>query len=80
MRVGALNWVLSTADLHRWHHSREVEESNANYGANLILWDLVFRTRRSPTGPSPATLGLQVKNYPRTFVALLAAPFRSTEG
>jgi sterol desaturase/sphingolipid hydroxylase (fatty acid hydroxylase superfamily) len=77
MRAGALNWVLSTADLHRWHHSREVAESNANYGANLMLWDVVFRTRRAPSGPSPATLGLQEKNYPRTFLALLAAPFRS---
>jgi ornithine lipid hydroxylase len=76
MRLGVLSWVLSTADLHRWHHSREVEESNANYGANLILWDVVFRTRRTPTSASPAVLGLQVKSFPRTFLAQLAAPFR----
>jgi sterol desaturase/sphingolipid hydroxylase (fatty acid hydroxylase superfamily) len=80
MRVGLLSWVLSTADLHRWHHSREVAESNANYGANLILWDVVFGTRRAPTSASPATLGLQAKDFPRTFLALLAAPFRGPRG
>jgi ornithine lipid hydroxylase len=77
MRVGVLSWVLSTADLHRWHHSREVEESNANYGANLILWDIVFGTRRSARSASPEVLGLQSKDFPRTFLAQLAAPFRS---
>jgi ornithine lipid hydroxylase len=76
MRMGVLNWVISTADLHRWHHSREVAESNANYGANLIVWDVVFRTRRAPAGAGPAVLGLNVADFPRTFVAQLAAPFR----
>ena len=76
MRMGVLNWVISTADLHRWHHSREVAESNANYGANLIVWDVVFRTRRVPSADGPNTLGLQAADFPRTFLAQLAVPFR----
>lgn len=76
MRMRALSWVLSTADLHRWHHSREVEESNANYGANLIVWDVIFGTRRVPAGDGPPVLGLNAPNFPRTFLAQLAAPFR----
>lgn len=75
MRFGPLSWILSTADLHRWHHSREIEESNANYGANLVVWDVVFRTRRVPRAAGPETLGLRAAGYPRTFLALLAAPF-----
>jgi ornithine lipid hydroxylase len=76
MRMRALSFILSTADLHRWHHSREVEESNANYGANLIVWDIVFRTRRVPRAGGPKVLGLNAEKFPRTFLAQLAAPFR----
>ena len=68
--------MISTADLHRWHHSRDVAESNANYGANLIVWDVVFRTRRAPSPDGPTTLGLAATDFPRTFLAQLAAPFR----
>lgn len=75
MRTGILSWVISTADLHRWHHSVEVAESNANYGANLIVWDVVFGTRRAPARSGPASLGLG-RPYPRTFLAQIAAPFR----
>ena len=76
MRIGALNWVLSTADLHRWHHSEDPVQSNANYGANLILWDIVFGTRRVLAADGPARLGLSLENFPRGFVPLLLAPFR----
>jgi hypothetical protein len=43
--IGALDWLLSTADLHRWHHSIDAAESNANYGANLIVWDVLSSVR-----------------------------------
>jgi ornithine lipid hydroxylase len=76
LRTTGLDWVLSTAELHRWHHSVVVDESNANYGANLILWDVVFRTRKKPRDASPPTLGLPMKDFPRTFLAQLAAPVR----
>lgn len=76
MRLGVFHWIFSTADLHRWHHSREVDESNANYGANLIVWDVVFRTRRVPAASGPQLLGLQAREFPKTFFGQLAAPFR----
>lgn len=75
VRGGALSWVLSTAELHRWHHSQVLEESNANYGANLIVWDVVFGTRKVPAGAGPRTLGLITPDFPRTFVGQLLAPF-----
>ena len=37
MRLGPLNWLFSMAELHRWHHSKTVIESNTNYGQNLIV-------------------------------------------
>lgn len=44
LRNGVLNYLLSTNELHRWHHSSEAVEANANYGHALILWDQIFGT------------------------------------
>lgn len=55
--LGPLNWVFSTPDLHAFHHSTAMAEANSNYGSTLVLWDVVFGTRRLPGG-APAALGL----------------------
>lgn len=47
-RLGPLNWVFSMAELHRWHHVRDMRHANANYGATLIFWDVLFGTRKLP--------------------------------
>ena len=66
-RCGALNWLLSTPELHRWHHSKIISESNANYGSNLIVWDLLFKTRRIPKeNKEPAQYGL-LHPFPQNF-------------
>lgn len=33
-----------TPDMHRVHHSVEVDETNSNYGFNISLWDRIFGT------------------------------------
>jgi len=77
MRLGPLNWVFSMAELHRWHHSRTIDEANNNYGANLIVWDIVFGTRFLPSDRLPPTdIGLaEMPNFPQGFWAQLASPF-----
>jgi sterol desaturase/sphingolipid hydroxylase (fatty acid hydroxylase superfamily) len=78
MRLGPLNWILSSADLHRWHHAPEPRDGNTNYGANLILWDIVFGTRHLPGARRPPErIGLDgLPGFPRGFLGQLAAPFR----
>ncbi len=76
LRFGVLNYLLGTAELHRWHHSRVPVESNANYGNNVILWDLLFGTWYLPVNRDIANLGLQDRAYPKSFLGLLRAPFR----
>ncbi|MFT6399423.1 MAG: sterol desaturase/sphingolipid hydroxylase (fatty acid hydroxylase superfamily), partial [Bradymonadia bacterium] len=34
LRLGPFNYVFSMAELHRWHHSLNLEEANRNYGNN----------------------------------------------
>jgi sterol desaturase/sphingolipid hydroxylase (fatty acid hydroxylase superfamily) len=74
LRHGVFNYVFSTADLHRWHHSAVLEESNSNFGNNLIVWDWLFGTRHSPEG-RPAAVGLGDRRLPENFFVHLASPF-----
>ncbi|MEN8175160.1 MAG: GH3 auxin-responsive promoter family protein, partial [Pseudomonadota bacterium] len=74
MRFGLLNYVISSAELHRWHHSRVPAESNTNYGNNLIVWDLLFGTRFLPRDREIHDLGLKNKRYPMAFMAQMRAP------
>jgi ornithine lipid hydroxylase len=63
-RFGILNYL------------RLPEESNANYGNNVIIWDLLFGTWFLPKNRNINTLGLLEADYPKTFFGLLRAPFK----
>jgi sterol desaturase/sphingolipid hydroxylase (fatty acid hydroxylase superfamily) len=78
VRCGALNWVFSMAELHRWHHSRLVRESNTNYGQNIILWDIVFGTRFLPADRQPpADIGIaNLPEFPMNWWEQLVSPLR----
>jgi sterol desaturase/sphingolipid hydroxylase (fatty acid hydroxylase superfamily) len=77
VRLGPLNWVFAGPELHRWHHSPRRAESEANYGNVLILWDVLFRTRRMPASSPPLDVGLGgTAPYPGAYAAQLLAPFR----
>jgi ornithine lipid hydroxylase len=79
LRLGPLNWILSLSELHRWHHSRERAEADANYGGVLLLWDVVFGTRVLPRDRAPpADPGLTgYPDYPTGYLAQVASPFRA---
>src|SRR5262249_17302339 len=76
VRLGPLNYVFSMAEVHRWHHARPLPRSNANYGQQVLVWDLIFGTRKVPEGGAPpADVGLATASYPTTLLAQLASPF-----
>ena len=74
LKYGWLNYIVSSTDLHRWHHSRDPKESNNNYGNNVILWDIVFGSFYLPLNREVQEIGLINKNYPMNFVHQLKAP------
>ncbi len=78
VRLGPLNWIFSMAEPHRWHHSRTVREANANYGSNLIVWDLVFGTFFLPHDRQPPlAIGIaNMPDFPQRYLKQLASPFR----
>lgn len=75
LRLGWLNYLISGPELHRWHHSKIIAESNANYGNNLIVWDVLFSTRFLPKGRSVGDLGLRNPHYPLDFRSQFRTPF-----
>lgn len=71
LRHGWLNYIFSTNELHRWHHSTVAQEANSNYGSAIMLWDIVFGTYRKVEHENgqktPASVGLfATTQYPAT--------------
>ncbi len=75
LRYGVLNYIVGSAETHRWHHSREPREANANYGNTVIVWDLLFGTWFLPNKREVVELGLREREYPKSFLGLMRAPF-----
>lgn len=77
VKLGFLNWLLSTAELHRWHHSRSIEESSANYSGHVLLWDIVFGTRFLPKDREPpCDVGIaEMPTFPNDYLEQLKSPF-----
>jgi ornithine lipid hydroxylase len=72
------NYIFSTNQMHRWHHSAEHTETDTNFGASLMIWDQVFGTYHNPPDrEAPVQFGLQ-EDHPYTpsgFFEILTYPF-----
>src|SRR6188508_2149942 len=75
LKLGWLNYVVSGPEVHRWHHSRHVAESNNNFAHSFVVWDLLFGTYFRPRDRAVEDLGLRSRDYPRRFAEQLSAPF-----
>lgn len=64
LKLGLLNYIISGPELHRWHHSWKILESNKNYGNNVIIWDLLFGTYFNPRDREVNRLGLPPTSPP----------------
>jgi len=78
VRLGVFNWIIAGPELHRWHHSTNYKEANANFGNNLIIWDSIFGTRFLPQGRTVATVGIGNPQWPKSFFAQLLAPLTTS--
>jgi sterol desaturase/sphingolipid hydroxylase (fatty acid hydroxylase superfamily) len=78
LKHGWFNYIFNTNQLHRWHHSRKLEESNRNYGAVILLWDHLFGTYKMQSDGAPDEIGmLEETGYPmHSYARQLIVPFR----
>ena len=75
-----LRWLIVTPDMHRVHHSTEVDETNSNFGFNLSLWDRLMGTYRAQPrlGQTGMQIGIATLRDPRIttrIVGMLRIPF-----
>lgn len=54
----ALRTVVVSPNMHRVHHSIELNETNSNFTSLLSVWDRIFGTFRTRKDPHTITLGL----------------------
>lgn len=78
IKAGPLNYLLVGTELHRYHHSTDIQEAK-NFGVLTPFWDLVFGTFSYHPGRLPRALGVeQPQNYPpsQELGKVMLLPFR----
>jgi sterol desaturase/sphingolipid hydroxylase (fatty acid hydroxylase superfamily) len=76
-----LRWFIISPDMHRVHHSKDMRETNSNYGFNLSIWDRLFGTYHAQPalGHEGMRIGVSGLEDPKSSVrllGLLAQPFQ----
>jgi sterol desaturase/sphingolipid hydroxylase (fatty acid hydroxylase superfamily) len=74
-----LRWFIVTPDMHRVHHSVEIDETNSNFGFNLPWWDRIFKSYRQQTRATNITIGLPEYRKPQQvygIIQMLRLPFK----
>jgi len=74
--VGPLRKLLGVAEVHRWHHKREFEDAQVNFGEFWMLWDQLFGTyREGQNGVVAGDVGIR-ESMPAGYLQQLAWPFK----
>ena len=78
IRAGFLNYIFVGTELHRFHHSADMNEAK-NYGQIISIWDIVFGTFVYQAGTLPERLGVsEPTEYPQSsqYFRSLLFPFK----
>jgi len=72
-----IDWLWSSPNVHRWHHSTDSREGNHDYGAVLNVWDHVFGSFFRPGVPFAGPVGIgQLPEFPASYLGQQLSPFR----
>lgn len=77
LRAGWLNYIFVGSELHRYHHSADVDEAG-NYATALSILDVLFGTFVYRPGEMPIEVGVSAREtYPRSgqIARIMALPF-----
>ena len=77
VRMGWANYVFVGTEIHRYHHSADINEAK-NYGATLTIFDILFGTFVYRPGVAPKNLGLaNYETMPRhsEYRSVIGLPF-----
>ncbi|MFN0315573.1 MAG: sterol desaturase family protein [Burkholderiales bacterium] len=76
LRYGWLNYIVGSAETHRWHHARDPKTAQCNFSSTTLIWDLVFGTWYLPKQQAVDKIGILDDAYPTGFLRQMTAPFR----
>lgn len=76
LKYGWLNFVVGSAETHRWHHARDPRLPACNFGSTTVIWDLMFGTWHLPHDRHVEEVGIMERDYPTTFWGQMVEPFR----
>ena len=75
-RLGPLRRWISGAETHRWHHKRDYEDAQVNFGEFLLVWDRLFGTFAEPATTLRADeVGLRSRDMAAAYARQLRWPF-----
>jgi sterol desaturase/sphingolipid hydroxylase (fatty acid hydroxylase superfamily) len=77
LRYGWLNYLVGSAETHRWHHARDPQVAACNFGNTTLIWDLLFGTWLLPKAAQTLDIGIMDRGYPKSFWSQMGSPFRS---
>ena len=73
--LGPFRSLLGVAEIHRWHHKREYEDAQVNFGEVWMIWDHLFGTYRyQSNGVVAGEVGIRAK-MPLRYIAQISWPF-----
>jgi len=76
-RLGPFRYLLGVAEMHRFHHKREFEDAQVNFGEVFLIWDRLFWTfHDAPRSPSKGEVGLRDEAVPSSYWMQLRWPFQ----
>ena len=80
-----LRTLAVTPDMHRLHHSVEMDEANSNFGFNLSIWDRLFGTYRDQPRNGHEGMSIGIHHYRAQHEVcridkLILLPFRNKIG
>ena len=77
-RLGLFRHMFGVAEMHRWHHKREFEDAQVNFGEVFLIWDHLFGTfHDAPRNPGRGEVGLHDNTIPAGYWGQLAWPLRA---
>ncbi len=79
LQYGVLNYLVGSAQTHRWHHARDPKTASCNFGNTTIIWDLLFGTWYLPPNAEVGDIGIMDRKYPKGFIAQMWTPFAHVE-
>ncbi|MBX9945989.1 MAG: sterol desaturase family protein [Reyranella sp.] len=77
--LGPFRVLFGVAEMHRWHHKRDYEDAQVNFGEVLLVWDWLFGTQHGGSRIGAGELGLRDTSYPKGFWSQHLAPFRARQ-